>query len=324
MKPTTVQDLVDQVRSQIDEDNTAHIRTIDDILPALNRAQDHAAEILARHYPDPLIKDYSFSLVAGQDSYIIPEDAMGERINKMDILVPGFPANLKRVSYNQIMEYETLGTVAIPYGYCVIGRNIRIAPKPSGVYAARMWYMQSPQPLVLPWGRITRVDTVNQSITVDSLGNSEDEQPTTVVDDMDSYFNIIDAQTGSIKATCQVLRISGNRVDIRTLVSTDRPIVWGNTVVGAVDEAELDDYICPVGGSCVPILKNPFANFMIQFAVASMKRKLGDQSGAEDIVLKGFEEMVKSTWAGREQSQRVLKRSQYLSLPFRRYITGTR
>ena len=57
MRPTTVSDLVEQVRSQIDEDNTIGIRTLEDIVTALNRAQDHAAEILAKHYVEPLIKD---------------------------------------------------------------------------------------------------------------------------------------------------------------------------------------------------------------------------------------------------------------------------
>ena len=332
MRPTTTQDLVDQVRSQIDEDNVVGIRTLTDIIPALNRGQDHACEILAHHYPDPLIRKFEFPLLPNVEYYPIPEDAMGDRVNKMETLIPGFPADLKRVAYNQMSEYETLGVVPIPYGYCIVGRQVRIGPKPSGTYSARMWYVRQPQPLVLPWGRITRLDPANHYLVVDSLGDSEGGAPTTNIDDLTSYFNIIDAQTGEIKGTFQVRTITGNRIDIKTTPDPNRLVVWNNPVAtdmsvsigDNVTAPAIDDYICPVDGTCVPLLKNPFANFFIQFAVAAMRRKLGDATGLEENVLATFEKEVKSTWAGREHAQRVLKKSQYLSLPFRRYITGTR
>lgn len=332
MRPTTTQDLVDQVRSQIDEDNVVGIKTLTDIVPALNRGQDHACEILAHHYPDPLIASSTITLQAGVEYYPIPEDAMGDRVNKMETLIPGFPADLKRVAYNQMSEYETLGVVPIPYGYCIVGRNIRVLPKASGTYPARMWYVRQPQPLVLPWGRITRINAAQNYLVVDSLGDSEGTAPTTAIDDLTSYFNIIDAQTGEIKGTFQVRAISGNRIDIKTTPDPNRTTVWNNPIATdlsaqlttTLQAPAVDDYICPVDGTCVPMLKNPFANFFIQFAVAAMRRKLGDASGLEENVLAQFEKEVKSTWAGREHAQRVLKKSQYLSLPFRRYITGTR
>ena len=45
-----VNDLIDEVRSMLDEDNRTSVSDTADILPALNRAQNYAANILSRHY----------------------------------------------------------------------------------------------------------------------------------------------------------------------------------------------------------------------------------------------------------------------------------
>ena len=47
----TVDTLVEEVRALTNELNQDSLQTARDILPALNRAQDHMMTILATHYP---------------------------------------------------------------------------------------------------------------------------------------------------------------------------------------------------------------------------------------------------------------------------------
>ena len=83
----TVDDLIDQVRSLLDEDNIESVSDSADIIPALNRAQDYASNILARHYEAPLLKKVEITTVSGQEEYFIPEDAMEERIERVEVKV---------------------------------------------------------------------------------------------------------------------------------------------------------------------------------------------------------------------------------------------
>lgn len=323
MRPITVKSMVDQVRSQLDEENRAGVDTQSDVLPALNRALEHAAEIYSKHWPEPLLMPKEIVLTGGTSDYAIPEDALGERVHKVEIIVPGFPSALRHISFYQTSEYETAGTVAIPYGYTILQRNIRFYPTPSGKYNARVWYIKQPEPMVLDYGRITRVDTANSYITVDVLGSDDAGRPSTELDDLLSFVNVVDAQTGEVKATLQVKSITDQRIDFKTTPSVAS--VWNTPIMSSIPATvEMNDYLCPIDGTCVPYLRTPTTNFMIQYAVAELRRKLGDQSDLEERVKKEFEEEVKHTWAGRDSCLRVVKRSRFLGLPNRRYITGNR
>ncbi len=320
MKPTTVHDLIAQVRSQVDEVNSSSLDTIDDILPALNRGQNKAAEILAKHYPEPLIRPTTIDTISGTAAYDIPEDAMGDRVTLVEMLVDTLPAEVRMVTYTQLGPHKATGTVPIPNACTVYNRSIVFAPAPSGTYDAQVWYVKQPQPLVSVWGRITTIGS--GYIIVDSIG-SEDDDTTPSVDlaTLDCFFNVIDAQTGYVKGTYQAKTITGNRIDIKTVPT--QADLWGDTIETSLTAPSTgfvpsrDDYICAAGGSCVPMLKHPFADFIVQFAVAATRRRLGDNSGLEDALAKEFENEVKTTWAGRAQAQRVINRSPYLNFPLR-------
>ena len=61
MLNTTTNDMLEQVRSLIDEDNTVSV-TDPDILNSLNRAQKFALNILARHYEEPLLEKFELTI----------------------------------------------------------------------------------------------------------------------------------------------------------------------------------------------------------------------------------------------------------------------
>jgi hypothetical protein len=305
MRLLEVQELIDQVRSQLDEDNTDSIDDDSDILPALNRAQNFAANILARHYEEPLLRLSPLPIEASVSEYAIPEDAFEDRIEKVEISIGQDQYEVQRISYRDISSYESSLTVNIPKYYAILGRKIRLVPAPSGTYSARIWYLQSPEKLVKSQGRITVVDTASNYIRVNQAGSIL----TTETDNLNSFVNIVDGQTGIVKTTLQIKSISDNKITFKTTPS--RTNVFNRTIGTTLADLEIeqDDHICLATGSCILFFRNPISNFLIQYSVAELTRKLGGEASSEEQVLSKFEQQVERSWVGREQSLRVTKKS---------------
>lgn len=295
-------DLIEEIRSVLDENNEVNVDDELDILPALNRGQDYASNILSRHYEAPLLTYTEVTLTGGTQEYDIPEDAFEQRIEKIEVYINRVYSPLRRIDYRDISFYDVPTASSVPYYYTVIGDKYRLLPGPTGAYPLRLWYLKDPEPLVKEQGRITVVNTADNYITVDSIGS--DLTPST--DNLNSYINIIDSSTGRIKVSMQIQSISGNRINLKS--SPTRTTVKGRTISGSLPSTvELDDWVCVVEGNCVPFFKKPFTNFLVQYAVAEITRKLGGDKEAEYRVLKDLEKQVEDSWAGREQTLRVKK-----------------
>jgi len=317
----TVDNLVDEVRSVLDEQNRDSVDTDTDILPALNRAQDFAFDIYARKYPEPILFSSILDLKGGVSDYDIPENIFEDRVLKIDIAVPsGSPRStyreVTRISFRDLADYESSSVTNIPYYYCIIGRKIRLVPTPSGTYNARLWALRNPEKLVPSQGRITFVNTAGNYVILDSTGSAL----TTEADQLGSYVNVVDGQTGNIKGTLQILSTNQNKISFRSVPT--RATVLNRTISGSLTDLgiEQDDYLCHISGICVPYYGSPTGNFLIEFAVAEMVRKLGGQASAEEEILKKFEQQVERTWIGRERQTRVQKRNQSWGIPTRRWF----
>lgn len=318
----TVDDLVDQTRSQLDELNEATIDTTTDILPALNRAQDYAVDILARNYPEPFLAYKTLVLTGTEQEYDIPEDAFEDRLQKVEIQQNGQNLfyEVERISYRDISLYETTSKSNIPYYYVLYEKKMRFIPAPSGTYNARVWYMKEPEQLVLSQGRINIVNEASNYIVVDNVGSDL----STESDNLASYVNIVDGQSGRVKASLQIKRLLDNRIEFKS--SPIRSTVQNRTIDTDLSNLtseltiEPDDFICSIAGSCVPQYKKPFFNFAVQYASSELKRKLGDSSVNEETILQKFEAQVEHTWVKREQTQRVKKKSKTWSAPLYRWL----
>jgi hypothetical protein len=317
----TVENLVEEVRQQLDELNRDSVSTEADILPTLNRASDFASDILTRKYPEPLLQHTTLDLQAGVFEYDIPENVFEDRILKLETMVPVGTGRanyieIQRISYRDITNYESAAISSFPLYYCIIGRKIRIVPQPSGSYDARMWYIRNPEKLVMPQGRVTKIED-NYIIVDEADGNL-----TTQSDQLASYVNVVDGQTGEIKGSLQIQSIVDNKITFRSVATRDtvfnREISQGSTPVTDLKVQE-DDYICAIDGICVPYFGRPTSNFLIQYAVAEITRKLGGPADTEENILKKFEQQVERTWAGRQQDLRVKKKSNVWGTNTRRY-----
>jgi hypothetical protein len=317
----TVQNLIDEVRAQLDEENRDSVDTDRDILPSLNRAQDYAFDILARKYEEPILAKMVLDLTGAQQEYDIPEDVFEDRIQKIEIMVPSSSTGqatfreVQRISYRDVSNYESTTKTNVPYYYCIVGRKIRFIPYPAGTYNARVWYLRNPEKLKSPQGRLTVVNNTSNYVVVDSAGDSL----TTQADQLGSYVNIIDGQTGEIKGTLQIQTLSENKVTFRTVPA--RTAVLGRTVSGSLEStgASLDDYLSPIDGTCVPYYGKPTCNFLIQFTVSEITRKLGGSAELEEKILEKFEKQVERTWVGREVQLRIKKKSSNWGVPINRW-----
>jgi hypothetical protein len=313
-KVKTTDDLVSDVRSQLDELNNDSVNTNTDILPALNRAQDYAANTLARAYESPLLTNVLVTPASQETD--IPSDCLEQRVEKVEVKIGQAYYPLTRIDYRDIGLYDTGQTANIPSFYYMIGNKYGTVPASTNVYPLRVWYLKDPLPLVLQQGRITRVNTTDNYILVDSIG----EDLTTEADNLDSYVNLIDGSSGEVKCSMQIRSLSDNKITFKT--SPTRTTVLGQTISTTLVDKDIaeDDYICVIKGTCIPLLKKPNSNFIIQYAVAELTRKLGGAADMEERVKQQLEKQVERSWVGREQSIRVTKANRYWGFPLKRYI----
>lgn len=318
----TVDNLVSDVRSMLDEQNRDSVDTENDILPALNRGQDYAFDIYARKYVEPILRHHDMQLQSGVQEYAIPEDVFEDRILKIEVRVPtggvgSTFAEVQQISYRDLANYESISNTNIPLYYAIYGRKIRFVAPPTGVYPIRIWSLRNPEKLVLSQGRITNINTASNYLIVDSAGSTL----TTEADKLGSYVNVVDGQTGEIKGTLQIQSLnSNNRLVFRTV--PQRTPVLNREVTGDLSSiaVELDDYIANIEGTCVPYFSRPTSNFLVQFAVAEITRKLGGSADMEQRVLDKFERQIEKSFANRPQTLRVTKRSRIWGVPTRRWF----
>lgn len=314
----TVTDLIAGVRSLTDELNPDSVSAVQDILTSLNRGQQYGFDILARKYPEPILTHTIMALASGVNEYDIPEDAFEDRLLKVEMYIPsgssGTYREVPRISYRDISNYESSIQTNIPIYYCVIGRKVRFISTPSGTYSARIWYLREPDKLVMPQGRITHINALANYVIVDQIGSDV----TTESDQLGSYANLIDGQTGIVKATLQIQNITDDKVSFRSV--PQRASVLNRTVVGSLPlDLSQDDYLTTIEGTCVPQVGSPITNFLIEYAVAEMTGKLGGDRGSEEAVLAKFETQVERMWVGREKQMRVQKRSEKWGTNTRRW-----
>jgi hypothetical protein len=309
-----VSELIDSVRDQLDEANTANV-TDAQILKVLNRGQRKATNIIARKYDDLfVVPDSTTSTTAGTIEYDIPAKAMGRRIEKVELTTGDTTAwEIRRISFHDITRYESVSNVTRPYYYALRKNKLMIYPKPSGGLTIRIWYSQKPEDLVIPQGRITAItDSTTDIVTIDAVGA---DLTTDTSDGFDAYVNFIDYVTGEVKGTMQVSNVDSTNKQI-TLKSSGltRSTVLGRTVATTIDtDVAVDDYVCIVTGTCVPEIPGAYTDYLTQFAVTDIKRRLGEDTAEEFAQLKELEEEIVRMWAGREASHRIRKSSTHWS-----------
>ncbi len=306
----TVQDLTDQVRVQIDEDNTSDITDVS-VLQALNRAQTKLVRLATRKFapmfrrevllsPDPL----------NLREVILPDLAFGLAVNEVDCIKSGQAYRVEPAALSQLTEYDSNASASdIPLYYAQQGNRIKLYPRAKSGVQLRVRYQVRPPDLVKPQGRIVDFDSTLLTVELDALGSDL----TTSIAALKAFVNWVDGITGLVRATLQVSAIDTvNKLVTFKAASPDRTTVFGLAVTTALPaDGAQDDYLAIANGTCVPTLVQDYADYMIQFAVVELKRKGGEDTTADYAALKELEDDIRAMWSGREAYRRIRKAAPY-------------
>lgn len=306
-----VDEILTEVRNQLDEQNTEDISNAD-ILAAVNRGQRKATNIITRKYDALfLASDASTTTVGGTQEYDIPTKAFGRKIEKVEVLEGDIAWEVRRISMHDSTKYVSSAQVTRPYYYALKKNKIKLFPKPQGNLTIQIWYSEKPEDLVESQGRIVSYSdnaSAADTITVDALGSDITHDTS---DGFNAWVNIIDYNTGEVKATLQVANINPTtKVITFKYTGLARTTVLGKTIATTLPtDISEDDYVCVIRGTCIPEVPGAYTDYIIQYAVVELRRRHGEDTAAEFAQLKELEEEIQKMWVGRESSHRVRKSS---------------
>lgn len=311
----TVDELINLVRDDLDEDNITDVDDTD-ILQKLNRAQRKGVLKIIKNF-DSLFLDYEDdTTTSGTSDYDIPADTYAGKVKKLELIENSRPVyTIDRIWYRQSTRYVRSGTTTRPQKYELIGKKYRLYSTPAGNLTIRVWYVRRPEALVKNQGRVTAsgtdAGTSQPYVTVGTLGSDL----TTASTDLNNYVNIIDWQTGAVKATLQIASINTSTKQVLFKASgLSRSTVLGKTVTTALpSDLAVDDYICTVHGTCVPEIPEAYHDYLTQHAVVSIKRSKGEPTQEDFAALRDEEEDIKNIYQGTEQRYRVALKNPFFS-----------
>jgi hypothetical protein len=287
----TAEELIRQVRAQIQEANAQGPVSDEVILDSLNRGLDYGWDILARNYSPP------------------PDGMFEDRLLKVELLLGGNVYELTAISYQDStpLDHPSLG--GTPSAYVLTGRTIQVLPSAAASGSQLiLWYAKEIPKIVKSQGRVTGFTAAasgptNATVVLDSIGSN-----ISTSGDFAKYFNFVNFETGEIRGSAQVQSINGNEITLKYVPTRTR--VLNQTVTNDIPtELELDDYISGIDGSCVVYFSKPLSNMVIQYAVSEIRRSLGYDVGIEERKLKELENQVNYTFSKRPNTLRVKRRS---------------
>jgi len=298
-----VDDMVDQVRAQTDENNTDDV-TSAQILQTLNRAQRHAATLLARRFEEMMWDSTTVTTTAGTRTYDIPAAAYAGRIEMIEVATStDVRYKVERINNHKSTQFITTAQTSVPTHYTMMRNQFSLYPTPSGNITIHVHYNKRPENYVLQQGRITSIDTSTGYVLVDALGSSL----TTSTTGFGAYVNVIDYNTGNVKRSLQVSAINTTTKQVTfKSASLTRATVLGHTISTTIgSDVAVDDYLCLVTGTCVPEIDEAYTDYIIQRAVVETRRRLGEPTVEDSAALKELEQELLKAWSGREQSHRI-------------------
>jgi hypothetical protein len=299
--PITTENLISDVRALLDETNTA---TVSDakILKAINMSAREVYHIVAKQYDSTYMSKKSF-ITDGTEFLSIPDDAFGNRVEFVTYSNGVQQIRLQSLVASKLHRLSIPMSSPFPHAYTTNKHTIELSPKPNAGVTGFIHYMQKPATLVKPYGRI--IDLTNNVFTLTSTENMS-----TDVDSLGAFVSVVDAETGISKGCFQVASITGNEVSIKT-TSLSRVFVYGNDILDtAPTTIASDDYMCPIGGTCVMEVISDYSDYITYKSMATLKSALQvPLSQYEMDTINAYKKNVESIWSGRDNDNTVSNRN---------------
>lgn len=308
----TIQDMIDQLRSVIEEENTAQIKDDRDLLPLINNAHKKAFEILAQIYPEPIMTFQTFDV--SSQVWTLPENIYQDKVILM-VWVDGNDMRIvecKKSSPMKFIEKQQNVCAGYPTSYIVAGRKIKFSsPPPAG--RLTVFYLTELNTLVRP------IAVIDELEGTDKLYFSElDAEYSPSADRLDGYLNVIDGQTGLIKASVQVKTLGTDYIEIREIPDRTRVLNRNistnlTTLVDDFGEAltiEADDYLCAITGTCVIPYMSMVESYIRQDCIAALKRNQGFAYDVDQQLVAQFRsDMQKAANSSRDNPITIRRRN---------------
>lgn len=303
-----VDSIIDEVRLICGESN---VGGVDDalVLRLLNSAQEEAAQLLARYYPEPLLTYIDIPLTASPD-YNVPENCFEGRVLKCEVITStssgAYPMIRRDYNDDLISAYSSVSTSQIPEAWIQIGstNTVRVFPVPYAGATLRMWYCKKPDDLVVSQGRIKSLPAGGVSVELDVIGDAI----TSNQDEDGSHVSVIDGQTGLRKAVLEVVSVSTTTNVITFNLTPLTAEIEGETVSAPSFTAQgihVGDYVCIAPYSCLPNIRAPLIRYIVQYATAMVQTQLGADHAVQFQMLQKLQKFVESMDSGKQSHRRV-------------------
>lgn len=321
----TVEEMIQQVRDVTDEDN---IEDVSDefILRMLNRAQqDLVSEITRKYNPyflqEIILTPSDFSAdVSGRSRVAdLPATSFAFRISAVDAKIGDAWTPVRQVPFSYTLALDTSTGTSLPVVYSIQRNKLYVYPNVDSLVQIRVRFQLRPPKLVATQGRITEI--TDSSITLSDVPAGLSTTNTELL----NYFNIIDRDTGAIKATLKVVGLSESTITYKTNAEGElRHEVFSNVVLfQSPTDVTLDDYVCHAAGTCVPYLSVDLTNYHVELAAFHTKRALGTLDTADYQERDRVIERLSKLWSGREYTTKIQRTRKFPLYSWQSFFRGS-
>jgi hypothetical protein len=314
---TTVDDLIDRVRDDVDEDNVVDLSSAD-ILQKLNRAQRKGVLKIIKNYDSLFLTTRDVTTESGVSDYDWATNVYAGKVKKLELIVNGRATEIRRIHFRQSTPHTRDTQTTRPTRYELIGKKWRLYGTPNGALTIREWYVRNPENLVTSQGRVLSsgldATTGQPYVILDSVGSDL----TTSTSSLNCFVNFINPDTGVVAGSAQIASIDTATKKVQfKITGLSRTTVLGKTISASLpDDLAADWYLATVHGTCVPEIPEAYHDYLTQHAVVAIKRAKGEPTQEDYAALKEEEEDIQRIYQGTETRLRVAMRNPY----FRRRV----
>lgn len=162
----------------------------DEILQALNDAQDRIYSLILKKNPGVFLKEYEVDAVANQANYSVPSDTfMGTRVERVEFSNSGSPQNYYPLRQVELWERDQFET-GLPYLYVRRANEILLQPTPRSGGKIRITYQRTIPKLDKRRAKVASVSVSGNTLTSLVLDTTVELDSTSILDE--GWATVID------------------------------------------------------------------------------------------------------------------------------------